>query len=184
MLSSDTLQASILLLKYIYDEALAERLSAILEPPANLPTEQILDHLLAMIKYLSSVTDRVSQGEVTNTISSVYQNTEEIMHTLADQWRQEREDIGYKRGIDEDEKKGREEGEAVVRRTILQILDSRFEILDQRFEPMYKFVADKLETCRLEELNDLVNYALEAFNLNAFVQRLPTDDLNEEVDNS
>ncbi len=83
------------------------------------------------------------------------------MYTLADQWRKEGEERGEARG------------EAAMRKTILQILHSRFEILDQRFEDEFKLVAAKLETCQLEELDHLVNHALDAFNLNDFLKHLP-----------
>lgn len=134
------------------------------ESLVDLPTEEVLDHLLAMVKYLSSATDKVSQDEVTKTISDVYQNSEGIMHTLADQWKEE--------GREE----GREEGEAVVRETIIRILDSRFDILAQHLEDVHRQLSDRLELCELEELKEMANYALEAFNLDAFLQYLPEEE--------
>ena len=73
-------------------------------------------------------------------------------------------------------KKAREDGEAIVRETILKILNSRFEILNQHFEETLQLIKDKLEICQLEDLNKIVRQALEAFSLDDFIRHLPEDE--------
>ncbi|MCB0065150.1 MAG: DUF4351 domain-containing protein [Caldilineaceae bacterium] len=78
------------------------------------------------------------------------------MGTIAEKW------------IEEGREEGREEGEAIVRRTIVQILQSRFGTVSPD-------LTATLAQYHLEELNDLVNLALEIDSLAGFLTQLPSN---------
>lgn len=155
---SDSLQASLFLLKYIYDERLNSHLGDVMQPLVSVAQSEVLDLLWAMLTYMTSATDNVGEAELRTTLTDVFRETEEIMMTIAEKWRLEGEEIGIKKGEEIGIKKERQ-------KTIVQILSSRFA-------PVSEDLQKQIERCDLEQLDELVNLALEADAIHEFVDQL------------
>lgn len=155
---SNSLQASLFLLKYIYDEHLSTHLDDVIQPLTQVSQAEVLDLLWAMLTYLTSAADNVSEAELRMTLTEAFRETEEIMMTIAEKWRLEGEELGIKKGEELGIKKG-------TQNTIVQILESRFG-------SVFVDLQQQLEQCSLEQLDELVNLALEAETLDEFAGKL------------
>jgi len=111
-ISSGPLQASLLLLKYIYDQRLDTRLEDVFDPLAKseLPKEQMLTHLRAMLKYIAETNNPVDEQKLTETVRDKFVKEEGAMSVLADVWREEGRVIGLREGLAEGRVKGIKEG--------------------------------------------------------------------------
>lgn len=155
-IQSGSLQASLFLLKYIYDETLSNRLQDVIQPLATEEHEQILSHLWAMISYITTASEHVDEGELHTTLASVFRESEEIMSTIAEKWREE----GHNEGL----KEGKEEG---TRNTLRKLVQARFGSVSAE-------VISLIESCKLEQLDYMIDLALEAKTGDEFATRVAT----------
>ena len=148
------------------DEALREHLKDVIEPLKNAPKEQLLERLWSVVTYIASATEHVSEAELQTTLTDVFRESEEMMMTIAEKWRQEGEEIGIQKGeaigIEKGREKGREEGARIM---IVQLLKARFG-------PVSDELVALLETCEIAQLDALVNIGLEASSPEAFASDL------------
>ena len=129
--------AYMLLLKFIQQDELPERLSGILGLFRRLlPPATGLESLETILRYLVSGTDRVSREQLRTALTETLRfESEPIMPTIAEQWIQE--------GIE----KGREEGQLIGRiRTLQEVLgrkvDSPEALAKLSREDLQRFAAD------------------------------------------
>ena len=157
LFSSHPLQASLLLLKYIYDDALADRLPDVLDPLRQLPEDEVLDKVWAIVRYITSAAEQVNEEQLYSSLEEVFDDKEGLMGTFAEKWMTAGKEIGFQEGL--------EKGETVVRRTIKQILELRFDSVPRQ-------VISELAERNLDELNNLVDIALEATSIDEFLAQL------------
>lgn len=158
------LQVFELLLKYIFDPALGQRLPEILGllvAVASQPTG--FEMLVTLLRYIARAGAGASKEEIRETVLALFPKEGAVlMKTAAQEW------------IDEALKEGIQKGEAIgaqkaQRQTILQILAYRFVTSPEATGQL---------TAQLEKITDeqtlatLVNDALQVIHLSDFVLRL------------
>lgn len=157
-IKSGSLQASLFLLKYIFDDALGSQLSKVLQPLTGIPQEELLDRLMAVINYIITATDKVDENEFQAMLTDVFRDAEDTMPTIAEKWFQQGEVKGHTEGHTE----GRTEG---ALSTIVHLLRVRFgSISDGVLNTLKRFDMDRLE--------QVVALGLNAKSLDEFTERL------------
>jgi len=176
-ISSGSLQAALLLLKYIYDQTLEEKLEEVLDPLAKseLASKRMLDQLYAMLSYIANTSNPVNEHRLRDAVQSKFVEEEDAVNTIL-------VDIWLERGI----LKG-------MRRTIRQILEHKFgqkedsqKTIDEigsvqseenkSISDLMREVARRLEYVSTEsELSALTNIVLTAPELATFLRYLPLE---------
>jgi hypothetical protein len=81
------LRVGLLLLKYIWQENLGQRLGSILSLLLELFEQETgLEYLQTILRYVSGSTDRISEDELKQVVTELFREGETIMPTLAEQW--------------------------------------------------------------------------------------------------
>ena len=192
---SGALQSGLLLLKYIFDGALAEKLDDILQRLADekLPKEELRPLLEAKLRYLTGVKNRLPDEVIDQSVRRVFAKEAEIMDTIfervAERTRQETE-AKYQK-ILQQEREEREqleqEREALIqkgfakqRKMILGALNHSFKMEDEDKTEITKHL-DAIED--EDALDRLINAALDASSrdLAYFMMRLIAEIRNVSV---
>ena len=128
---SKALQSGLLLLKYIFDGVLPERLEYILALLANekLPKEELMPLLEAELRYLTGVKNRLPDEVIDQTVRKVFAEEAEIMDTIFERMMERGRQEGLQK-LQEAEKAFQQEREAErqeirfkSRKSILSILN-------------------------------------------------------------
>ena len=101
------LRISLLLMKYIFREDLADRLPEVLSLFQELINQTSgVEYLKTVLTYLVRGTDKVSEEELSRALASALNSKgDELMATLAEKWIKEGEKKGEKKGLIKGEKK-------------------------------------------------------------------------------
>ena len=105
-------------------------------------------------------------------VAETYRSVEEAKSMLISAIEKEREDI-REEGRKEGREEGREEGCAAMQFTIE-------EVLKRRFKDVSNEIRTSLTKCNLEQLQALINPALDAPDLDAFLPHIPKRDAEDE----
>ena len=117
----------------------------------------MLDKVWAIVRYITSAAEQVNEEQLYSSLEEVFDDKEGLMGTFAEKWMTAGKEIGFQEGL--------EKGETVVRRTIKQILELRFDSVPRQ-------VISELAERNLDELNNLVDIALEATSIDEFLAQL------------
>ena len=94
------LQAALLVMKYIFQDELPERIPGILGLLKDLPQQQSgLEYLHTVLRYLSRGTNKLSRTELNHAVQQTFARGAAIMSTIADEWIREGEQKGLLRGL-------------------------------------------------------------------------------------
>ena len=152
--------ATMLLLKYAMREELPERLEQIFDLLAKVhPPATAMEAFEAVLRYIVNANEHVSPDRLKRALqSSLKEQGESLVSTIAQQWFQEGIEKGIEKGreegIEEGIEKGREEGELVGQiRTLQRILKlpvvSRQDLTSLGIEDLRKLAAEL--TAKLDE---------------------------------
>ena len=157
-IASGSLQAALLLLKYIYDESLNERVRDIFEPltSTKLPREQLLAHLEAMMRYCTGVKNRVPDEVVDETVNELFAEEGISMMNIQERWIEKGETVGFEKGKIEGKAEGKLEEK---RETIIKVLN-HISPLDETDTIMITKNLAKIQD--LKSLDMLVDAALDS----------------------
>ena len=105
-------QAALLLLKYIYDESLDERVKDIFEPLTytNLPRGQLLAHLEAMLTYTTAIKNRVPDDVLDRTMNELFVEENVSFMSIKEHWIEKGATVGFEKGETVGFEKGKTEG--------------------------------------------------------------------------
>ncbi len=144
------LQTGLLLLKYIKDDDIADRLADILSELSKQETTS--KYLYTIMRYVAAATDKVSEEQLRETVTNLFSQGEKLMPTLVEQWlergrvegrkkgreegRQEGRQEGRKKGRQEGRKKGREAAVSLLRRFLKHRFNTALDHFDPAFTPL------------------------------------------------
>ena len=155
---SGPLQASLFLLKYIYDKELSTHLGEIFQPLRTLAPDELLQRLWSVVSYITSATEHVQEERLRETLTDVFREAEGVMNTIADKWLQQ----GIEQGIEQGREQGIEQGALQM---ILRLLQTRFGVEPEEVQEM-------IGALNVEDLSVVIDLALDASNVDDFVERL------------
>lgn len=131
----------------------------VIQPLTNAMPEQVLDRLWSIVSYIASAAEHVQEDELYRTMTSVFEEAEGVMSTIAEKW------------IAEGREEGREEGALQM---ILALIRSRFGLVPEALQ-------DILTDCTFEQLDDVLNIALEAGSLDDLVEKVVAFETDSET---
>ena len=121
-----------------------------------------LEYIERVLRYLTSGTDKITEGELIEILKEVYTEGERLMPTIAQQWIEQGISIGEKQGWTKGHQEGREEGrQETLVETLQQILTVRFGVYKGKF-------ASRFAALDLATLKQLREPALTASTLAEF----------------
>ncbi|MEM7532275.1 MAG: Rpn family recombination-promoting nuclease/putative transposase [Chloroflexota bacterium] len=183
LVSLGSLQTALLLLKYIHDKGLGDKLVEILTPmiDAKLPREELWPILEATLRYLAGrESNKLSDEVINNALKTVFRQAGEevMMESIVDRWidqgRLEGIEEGIEKGIEKGIEIGRQEAEREAERKLEQ---ERQKTLAGHRETIlgivnHKLALDEAKQAKIIEqleriddegtLRDLINSALDA----------------------
>lgn len=170
------LQIGLMVLKYIYDPNLGERLpalSALFRRLAN--TETALEYLRTVLIYVAAANDRVTESDLATAVDTALpQRRGEIMPTLVEKWiehgKKEGLELGLEKGLEKGLQQGREQGLEQGREQGLE--QSIHRLLTRRFGPPPPSVTAELEALSAPVLEQVLDAAIETPDMEAFTNRL------------
>ena len=150
------LQAMLLLLKYIFNENLAERLPTIFTLLRELAqAENDLAVLYTVIRYVTQSANQVTEAELKESIRTTFKDGDTLMSTIAERW------------IEQGLEQGLEQGQLETAvRFIMRLLQRRFQYTPPN-------LAQRLAELPLDELDTLLDTALEVDSIADFLTHLP-----------
>lgn len=156
------LQIGLLVLKYIFDPLLRDRLSDIFTLFADLAeTKTALEYLGTVLYYIGKANTNLAPQEMVAAVqAALNEKGSEIMQTVADYW--------VKQGLEQGLEQGIEQGRVqTLRENILELLQMRFGILPNQ-------VVNQINTfSNPDVLRQLLRQAFTAETLAGFRQSLP-----------
>jgi len=163
------LQASLLVMKHIFRDDLAEALPRALGLLADLlDTDTGLEAVEVVLRYVAMATDRVGPEELQNALTAALgPKGEGIMPTLAEKWIEEGMTKGLQQGLQQGVQQGVQKGRLEAAR------EGVLEALEARFGPVPGDIVDRV--CLAEDptkLKILLRQAVQAETLDAFRKAL------------
>ncbi|MEM7531391.1 MAG: Rpn family recombination-promoting nuclease/putative transposase [Chloroflexota bacterium] len=164
LVPSGALQSGLLALKYIFNQGLEGKLIQILSPlqQAKLPLEIVRPLLEAIIRYLTSVKNRVSDEAMDNAVRTVFAEEEEIMESIFERLEAKARQEGIESTEEKYQKILQQERQKMLaghRETILGIVNHKLTLDEEKQAKMI----EQIERIDDEEtLRDLINSALDA----------------------
>lgn len=148
------LRVGLLLLKYIWQDDLLERLTEIEDLFRKLALQKTgLEYINTILRYIAGSTDKISQTELKTFVTEVFQEGEALMPTIAEQWIEQ----GREQGLEQ----GRDAALKVLRR-----------LLAQRFSVNLDYFDATLNMLDLTAITQLSDVAFEVESLAEFEVRL------------
>ncbi|MEM7538690.1 MAG: Rpn family recombination-promoting nuclease/putative transposase [Chloroflexota bacterium] len=156
-IASGSLQAALLLLKYIYDESLNERVRDIFEPltSTSLPRGQLLAHLEAMLTYTTAIKNRVPDEVLDDTMKDLFVEDNISFMNIKEHWIGKGETVGFEKGETVGFEKGKIEGklEGKVEGKLEDKRETIIKVLNH-ISPLDETDADMI-TKKLDQIHDL-----------------------------
>jgi predicted transposase/invertase (TIGR01784 family) len=128
------LRVSLLLLKYIFRPELRERLGDILGLLNQLLEQQTgLAYLETILRYLTGGTDRISEEELKEVVTELFEEGETLMPTIAEKWIEQGREEGLAQGL---EKGRREAALDLLRRFLARRFGTKLDQFDQQLQQL------------------------------------------------
>ncbi|MEM7534000.1 MAG: Rpn family recombination-promoting nuclease/putative transposase [Chloroflexota bacterium] len=161
-IASGSLQAALLLLKYIYDESLNERVRDIFEPltATKLPREKLLAHLEAMLTYTTAIKNRVPDEVLDETVNELFAEEGITIMNIKERWMEKGKIEGIVEGMIEGKAKGIFEGKLEDKREMIIKVLNHISPLDETDANMITKNLAKIDD--LDSLDTLVDAALDS----------------------
>ncbi len=153
------LQVVLLLLKYIWQDDVRERLKEMMDLLRELGQQETgLEYIRTILSYVSGATDKITAAELEEIVIEAFSEGEALMPTIAEQWIEQ----GRTEGLEEGREEGREEGQRETEMRLLRrFLQHRFGISLDHFDK-------QLKTLGLAALTQLSDAAFEVASLVEF----------------
>lgn len=165
------LRVSLLLLKYISSDAIGSQLKSMVNLLRDLSQKETgLEYLYTLLRYVAGATDKLDRTDYIEVVEAIFEQGDEAMPTLIEQWKKEGEAIGLQKGREEGLVKGLEQGLEEGQRQATLTLLRRF--LHQRFGTSLDQFDDDFASLDLSMLTQLSDAAFEAQSLSEFMTRL------------
>ncbi|MBN1218943.1 MAG: Rpn family recombination-promoting nuclease/putative transposase [Anaerolineae bacterium] len=156
------LQVGLLLLKYIWQDDVRDRLKGMVDLLRELGQQETgLEYIRTVLRYVSAATDKITAAELEEIVIEAFTEGEALMPTIAEQWIEQGRIEGLEKGREEGLEEGREEGREAALMLLRRFLKYHFGLPLDHFD-------QQLATLDLAALTQLSDVAFEVDTLAEF----------------